>query len=69
MHNGGIADFHLIKRKLQAVLSDDVFEVVQGNTGRSPFGIKRAPTDNPCSDSEWAFALFLAKVLFYSDPI
>lgn len=38
MHNGGIADFPLIKRKLQAVLSDDVFNVVQGNTGeRSGF--------------------------------
>ena len=33
MHNGGIADFPLIKRKLQAVLSDEVFNVVQGNTG------------------------------------
>lgn len=36
MHNGGIADFPSIKRKLQAVLSDDVFDVVQGNTGRDP---------------------------------
>jgi glutamine amidotransferase len=33
MHNGGIADFHLIKRRLQAELSDDVYNVVQGNTG------------------------------------
>jgi hypothetical protein len=33
MHNGGIADFPLIKRKLQAELSDEVFNVVQGNTG------------------------------------
>jgi len=33
MHNGGIADFPLIKRRLQADLSDDVFNVVQGNTG------------------------------------
>jgi hypothetical protein len=33
MHNGGIADFPLIKRKLQAGLSDEVFNVVQGNTG------------------------------------
>jgi glutamine amidotransferase len=33
MHNGGIAGFHLIKRRLQADLSDDVFNVVQGNTG------------------------------------
>ncbi|KAJ8595922.1 N-terminal nucleophile aminohydrolase [Rhizopogon salebrosus TDB-379] len=32
MHNGGIADFHLIKRRLQAELSDDVYNVVQGNT-------------------------------------
>ena len=34
MHNGGIADFHLVKRRLQADLSDEVFHVVQGNTGR-----------------------------------
>jgi len=32
MHNGGIADFHLIKRRLQAELSDDLYNVVQGNT-------------------------------------
>ena len=35
MHNGGIADFPLIKRKLQVNLSDEVFNVVQGNTGES----------------------------------
>jgi len=33
MHNGGIAEFLAIKRKLQAVLPDDIFNVVQGNTG------------------------------------
>jgi len=33
MHNGGIAQFQLIKRKLQARLPDDIFAVVQGNTG------------------------------------
>lgn len=32
MHNGAIAEFHKIKRKLQARLPDDVFSVVQGNT-------------------------------------
>jgi predicted glutamine amidotransferase len=32
MHNGGIADFHLIKRKLQASLPDELFSVPQGNT-------------------------------------
>jgi hypothetical protein len=35
MHNGGIAEFPKIKRKLQAVLSDELFDVVQGNTGMS----------------------------------
>jgi glutamine amidotransferase len=35
MHNGGIADFPLLKRRLQAGLSDEVFNVVQGNTGES----------------------------------
>ncbi|KZW01993.1 N-terminal nucleophile aminohydrolase [Exidia glandulosa HHB12029] len=32
MHNGGIAEFQKIKRKLQARLPDDIFAVVQGNT-------------------------------------
>ncbi|EGN92925.1 hypothetical protein SERLA73DRAFT_190285 [Serpula lacrymans var. lacrymans S7.3] len=32
MHNGGIADFPSIKRRLQRDLSDEIFEVVQGNT-------------------------------------
>lgn len=32
MHNGGIADFSLIKRSLQSVLSDEIFHTVQGNT-------------------------------------
>jgi glutamine amidotransferase len=33
MHNGGIADFGKIKRKLQRSLSDAAFNMVQGNTG------------------------------------
>ncbi|KAF8350106.1 nucleophile aminohydrolase [Amanita rubescens] len=45
MHNGSIADFHRIKRKLQSTLPDVAFNTVNGNT-----------------DSEWAFALFLAKL-------
>ncbi|KAF9513254.1 hypothetical protein BS47DRAFT_1344497 [Hydnum rufescens UP504] len=32
MHNGGIAEFDKIKRKLQASLSDELFLVPQGNT-------------------------------------
>jgi len=32
MHNGGIAEFHLIKRKLQSGLSDVAFDMVNGNT-------------------------------------
>lgn len=34
MHNGGIAEFHLVKRRLQAELSDEIFNIVQGNTGK-----------------------------------
>lgn len=34
MHNGGIADFHKIKRKLQTSVRDEVFDWVTGNTGR-----------------------------------
>lgn len=33
MHNGGIAEFHKIKRKLQMSLSDELFNMVSGNTG------------------------------------
>ncbi|KAF9457444.1 N-terminal nucleophile aminohydrolase [Collybia nuda] len=32
MHNGGIADFPIIKRRLQASLPDVAFDMVQGNT-------------------------------------
>lgn len=35
MHNGGIADFYKIKRKLQSSLPDELFNMVNGNTGRS----------------------------------
>ena len=34
MHNGGIAYFDKIKRKLQSCLSDELFLVPQGNTGK-----------------------------------
>jgi hypothetical protein len=33
MHNGGIAEFPLIKRRLQTGLPDVAFDMVQGNTG------------------------------------
>ena len=33
MHNGGIAEFQKIKRQLQAKLSDELFNFVNGNTG------------------------------------
>lgn len=32
MHNGGISDFHRIKRALQAELSEDLFLFPTGNT-------------------------------------
>jgi len=32
MHNGGLAEFPKIKRRLQASLSDEIFDFVQGNT-------------------------------------
>ncbi|KAG6856635.1 hypothetical protein H0H87_002225 [Tephrocybe sp. NHM501043] len=32
MHNGGIADFPSIKRKIQSFIPDDIFDKVQGNT-------------------------------------
>ena len=33
MHNGGIAEFPKIKRKLQMALPDELFNMVTGNTG------------------------------------
>jgi len=33
MHNGGIAEFQTIKRRLQKDLPDAAFDMVQGNTG------------------------------------
>jgi glutamine amidotransferase len=35
MHNGGIADFPRMKRRLQKNLPDVAFNMVQGNTGMS----------------------------------
>ena len=32
MHNGGVADFPKIKRRLQSFIPDDVFDMVSGNT-------------------------------------
>lgn len=32
MHNGGIAEFHKIKRRLQSNLPDELFNFVTGNT-------------------------------------
>lgn len=38
MHNGEIAEFSKIKRKLQATLSDEIFDSVKGNTGKQTHG-------------------------------
>lgn len=35
MHNGGVAEFPKIKRKLQSCLPDELFNMVSGNTGMS----------------------------------
>lgn len=34
MHNGEIAEFAKIRRKLQATLSDEIFDSIKGNTGK-----------------------------------
>lgn len=62
MHNGGIAEFPKIKRKLQASLSDELFDVVLGNTGIYIYKLELYHHNTPFTDSEWAFALFLSKV-------
>ncbi|KAG8692424.1 hypothetical protein FRC08_009787 [Ceratobasidium sp. 394] len=52
MHNGGIADFHLIKRKLQFSLSDELFAVPQGNTDSEwAFALFLSFLPNPRADS------------------
>ena len=51
MHNGGIAEFDKLKRRLQADLSDAVFLTVQGNTG--------VFTPSPCSLSHYLSLLRL----------
>ena len=63
MHNGEIAEFLKIRRKLQALLNDEIFDTVKGNTGKwHGKQIVLAFSDAPSLDSEWAFALFLSKV-------
>lgn len=66
MHNGNIADFNTLKRRLQSDLPEVPFNMVQGNTGAfTPSSILfwRLTAISRCQDSEWAFALFLSKVL------
>ena len=45
MHNGGLAEFHKFKRKLQQVLPDKIFEVPQGNTGECSYDHSFLDTD------------------------
>jgi len=68
MHNGGIAVFPRVKRRLQQDLPDVAFDMVQGNTGM----ITQIQRLYKCwegysllgEDSEWCFSLFLSKVRF-----
>ena len=61
MHNGGISEFGKIKRRLQSYLPDDLFNMVNGNTGvLCVHGLETYLT--PSLDSQWAFALFLSKL-------
>lgn len=64
MHNGGIAEFEKIKRKLQVSLSDELFLLPQGNTGesRNPQMSLLDMPEGLLQDSEWAFALYLSKL-------
>ena len=62
MHNGSIAEFGTLKRRLQQDLPDIAFHMVQGNTGVIvKFMVPRELLRRP-SDSEWCFALLLSKV-------
>lgn len=62
MHNGGIADFPKLKRRLQRDLPDVAFNMVQGNTGMTTIHALVNSLVNLDSDSEWCFALLLSKV-------
>ena len=71
MHNGGIAEFPKLKRRLQSTLPDEIYDIPNGNTGSSPFFFFTHPYTSEYEsnvflllalDSEWAFALFLSKV-------
>ncbi|KNZ48389.1 hypothetical protein VP01_56g2 [Puccinia sorghi] len=67
MHNGHIPGFTKIKRHLQNELSEEFFQFPQGRS--SPLILLFSGLTG-CTDSEWAFALFLnelSKVSFCSD--
>jgi glutamine amidotransferase len=32
MHNGGVTQFGKLKRSLQSMIKDEVFEIIEGNT-------------------------------------
>ncbi|KAG0178258.1 hypothetical protein DFQ29_003695 [Apophysomyces sp. BC1021] len=52
MHNGGIAEFDKIKRKLQATLPDELFLFVQGNTDSEwAFALFLSFLSNPNADT------------------
>lgn len=65
MHNGGIAEFGALKRRLQQDLPDVAFHMVQGNTGAMERFIHLRRLLKRISDSEWCFALLLSKVSRY----
>ncbi|KAH8835298.1 N-terminal nucleophile aminohydrolase [Flagelloscypha sp. PMI_526] len=48
MHNGGLADFLKIKRRLQSFLSDEIFNAIQGNTDSEwAFGLLLSKLKDP----------------------
>lgn len=53
MHNGGIAGFKKIKRRLHSLLSDEIYETIEGTTPPAKLNVTGT------TDSETAFAIFL----------
>ena len=60
MHNGGIAEFSKIKRKLQHMLPDNIYAVPQGNTGGLSCAIIHM---TPVSDLTRRFGMGICSIL------
>ncbi|KAF9426136.1 hypothetical protein BGZ94_006921 [Podila epigama] len=64
MHNGIIGDFHLIKRKVQESLSDEIFLTVNGNTDSEwAFAVFLSQLETPLQAEPFSHAVLKAAIL------